>query len=122
MHVQHVVARFGRDREGVVERDPLAASTALCGILTASVVDEYMPHLPRGDSEEMCPILRRGASGIDHAQVCFVDEGGGLKQMTFAFARHASRGKPPKFLLDEGYQGVERFAISARPRIQQLRD
>jgi hypothetical protein len=57
---------------------------------------------------------------IDQLQVCFVDQGGGLKGPAGLLASHEMPGDAPEFVIDARRQLLQRFLITVRPGAKKL--
>jgi len=75
-------------------------------------------HRLGGDAKEMSAVLKVFFFLFDHPQVRLMDERGGLQSVTRVLLAHVTPGHLAQFLVDEGHQLVERFAIAVIPLLQ----
>ena len=79
-------------------------------------------HHLRGDAEEVRAILPLNPGLIDHPEVSFMDQGGGLESVAAALAVQVATGEPPQFPIDHREQQIDGLAIAMFHLDQELRD
>ena len=97
---------------GFVEREHGRAGAALLRAPADGVVDEDAAHRLGGDGEEMRAVAPVNRVLVDKAQVCFVDERGGLQRVSGPLARKLARSNPLQLEIDERQQLIERRAVA----------
>jgi len=75
----------------------------LNSISPARVVHQNPTHHLRRHGEKLDSRLNVHSPAPDQAQVGFIDQGRGLKQMPGPFAAHAIRCHPPQFFVNYGH-------------------
>ena len=113
---------IGSDCRRFFQRDLLRATAAFCISMTTRVVDQNASHDLRRDREEMRTIGPVHVSLIDETDVSFVNQGGGLKCVTFSLAAHVAAREPVQFFVDQRIQLVECGLVSVAPLSEQLGD
>ena len=100
----------------------LRATATLCIRVATRVIDENAPHYLRRDGEEMRTIGPVNVFLIDEPNVSLVDEGCGLKRVTFSLPAHVATRKAMEFVVDQRIQLVECVLVSVAPLSEQLSD
>jgi hypothetical protein len=70
----------------------------------ARIVQQHLPHSPRGNGEKMRAILPLYFPLAGEAQIGFMDDGSGLQRVARAFAPHLRARYTTQFVV---YQGNE---------------
>jgi len=86
-------------------------SSAFRGLFRASMIDEYPPHCPRTDGDEVSAILPRNIH-LPDLQICFVDQRGRLKSMIVPLMSHRSFRNTPEFAVNERHQIIGGILIA----------
>jgi DNA gyrase inhibitor GyrI len=81
----------------------------------ARVVDKDATHDSSRYREEMCAILPLDRFSVDHADIGFVDECGGLEAVPHALSGHAAARNLMEFLMDQWDQSLARVVVSLPP-------
>jgi len=79
------------------------------------VVYQDPAHQLGGHREKVGAVLPRGGALIDQAQICFVDEAGGLQSVIVPFPLKILPGELAQFFVDQGHQPRGRLPIAAAP-------
>src|SRR5262245_57753438 len=90
--------------------------------MASRAVDEDPPHQLRRHREEMRTILPVHTLVIDKAQICLVDELGGLQAVAAALPAHVASREPMQLVIDNGRQSIQGFVIATAPGLQQRAD
>ena len=100
---------------------PAAASNAAASFLRearAGVVDQDVPHHPRGEGEEMGPVLPDDLPAVEEAQEELVDEGGRLEGVRRPLSPELGCREGAELPVDEGNELLERPILSGPPLLQ----
>ncbi len=87
-------------------------AAALFCVRSPGVIDQDLTHQPRGNREEVRTILERQSVEIHEAQVCFMNERGGLKRLSGALPSQARAGYATELSVDQRNQRVERRFVT----------
>ena len=101
------------------ERD--GAPTALLGLVASGVGDEHLTHGPRGQRQEVGPVLPLHALTVDQLEIRLVDEGRRGERMARRLAAQTAVGAAPQVLVDQREKLVQGDAVSAPPGGQEGR-
>ena len=85
----------------MIDGERRLAATAFDGVSIAGVLYEDPAHGLGGCAEEVAAALPGVGLAFQKADVGFMNEGGGLKSVTGAFAGHLSAGGLAEFVVDE---------------------
>ena len=83
------------------------------------MVNEHPPHQPRGNREEVCPILPVDALRVHQPHVRLVHQRSGLQRVTRPLVPHAPFGDAVQLGLQERDEPVQRFPVTVPPRDEQ---
>ena len=100
----------------------VAAPPRLSGLYATRVIDEDLPHQPRGQREEMRAVVHRHAIEIDEPKVRLVDEHRRLQRVAGAFVLESCACDAPQFVVDDRKQLVQGGFIALAPLKKQRRD
>jgi hypothetical protein len=78
-------------------------------MMGARVIDQDLPHHPRGDAEEVRAVLPGDRVVTEQLQVRLVNERGGLKRMAVPFPSKASGRSLLEVAIDERQEPVARL-------------
>jgi hypothetical protein len=98
------------------------AAAALAGVPGARAIDEHAAHHPRGDGQELRPVLPVHAPLIDEAHVGFVHERGGLQRMSGPLPPQVRGGAAAQLGIDQTHGALTSVEVSCRPGVEELRD
>ncbi len=74
-----------RGNLNIFQRNAFGLAPTFRGDMSPGVIDKNSSHELRGDPEKLGAILPLDAALVDHAQIHFVDERGGLQSVVAAF-------------------------------------
>ena len=93
----------------------VADAASLASRLAACVIDQDLPHQPRGHREEVGAILRPRSARSDQPQVGLMDQCRCLKRVAWSFLTEPRPGHPAQFFVDERQQLLERVSVPGPP-------
>ncbi len=98
-----------------------AANAFLIGA-TARMIHEDSPHHLSGNGKELGAVLPISSLLGCEPQVCFMDQGAGLKRMFRALVTHIAVSQPAELYIDDRKKLTGSFCIAFTPRPQQQGD
>ncbi len=105
-----------------IQFNPLPVATALDGVATSGLVDEYPSHRFRGRSEEVAAVAPKRVALADESHVRLVDESSRLQRVTWSLAGHAPVCNLVKLVIHERKQLAQSLGVVQRLIGQQPRD
>ena len=114
-HVDILTARRIRDRR--YRPSSARAHPAFARAALPRVVDQDLPHHPRGDPKEMAAVLPDPPSVFDQPQVCLIHERRGLKGVIVPLAPHVRARDTTQFSLNGGQKALLVLGISPLPEL-----
>lgn len=112
---------IGDSAHAIGKRHPGETGPAFGAEARLGVVDEDSPHEAGRDSTEMGSIFP-GNIHIDQPLERFVHDRGGLQGMPATLRSHVLASEPPKLVIDERGEPLERLLIPCAPLNEQLRN
>lgn len=104
---EHLVGALFRHRHDVFQGDRARAVAPFRGLAATGMVHQDAAHEEGGDSQELRAVLAIRQTLVDHAEIGFMDEGGGLERMLAPFPLEVSFGYAMQFGIDQGEQVVK---------------
>jgi hypothetical protein len=105
------VEAVGGDGEVIIHLHAMQAACAPSGIMLPGIVDENLAHDVSGESDELS-----AAAPVDvftgEAEICFVDQRGGLQGVVGALAAHIGLSEAVKLSVHEWKQPVGRSGVA----------
>jgi hypothetical protein len=86
----------------------------------AGVVHKDLTHCPRGNGDEMRPVLQLNRLASCQSDVRLVDEGRALQGVIRSFGLELVVSETPQLLVHQGHESAEGFFIALRPLLQKL--
>ena len=121
VHRQHVDLFGAVGRDVLDQRDAYQTAATLVGPARPRQVHEDPSHDAGRRSEEVGPTQPPGLSLIDESDVGLVHEGGRLQRMACRFTTHVCCRQASEFVVEEGYELVERLSPAVARGAKQLR-
>jgi hypothetical protein len=84
------------------------------------VIDQDPPHRLRGDCIKMCSVLPRHSLLVGQAQICFINQRGRLKHVTWRLVSKVSPSYTLQFLIYKWEQLIGRGLVAVAPISEQL--
>ena len=91
-------------------------------MLGPCIVYQNVAHHPRGDGEELRPVLPADVLPVDQPEVGLVHQSRGLQNMAAPLVRQVNGSHPMQLLLEDGPQTFHSRQIAPAPGDQQLRN
>src|ERR1041384_8191907 len=107
-----MVGEYGR---GIVQRYFVKFAAPFESTFRARMIDEDLPHQPRGDAKEMGTTLPSGQLLFNHSEIRFMKKGGWLEGLGFLFFSEIAGGEFAQFLIHERHQLIESAFIALLP-------
>lgn len=101
-----------------MKRSRLGASAALRRLPSLRVIQQDLPHRPRGDTQEVRPILPGHGRRARQPQIGLVGEGGGVEAVVRIPAPPLAAGNFAEFFVHDGQEFIECASV-ARPHFGQ---
>ncbi len=117
---EDVLKLLRRDRQVVVQFDPLQAAISLLGFAGAGIIHQDVPHYIGGHPDEVLTAIPLRIFFAE-PKVGLIDESGGLQGVIGAFPSHIRRGQPVELGIDQRQELVCRTGITLDHLIQELR-
>ena len=102
-------------RDRLVEHDPRCRAAPLAGRLPARVIDQDLPHQPRGHRKQVGAILRRRRARSHQPEIRLVDQRGRLKGVVWLFLTKPRSRHPAQLLVHERQQLLQRVSVPGPP-------
>jgi hypothetical protein len=75
--------------------------TAFCGTISASMVDQNLPHQAGCHRQEVCSVAGIKGMLTNQAQIGLMDQGGALQCVSWTFAVQLTASDLAQFLVDQ---------------------
>src|SRR5215831_14799779 len=84
-------------------------------------VDQYPSHQPGRNRKEVCSVLPTQIFSADQADVCFMDQSGGLQSMTRALTPNVTLGQAMQLFVNDRHKPFTSRFVTIAPSQEQLR-
>ena len=95
-------------------------TATLSRVMRAGMIDQDLPHHACGDSIKVRAIFPARLAIIDHTEIRFVNERGGLQRVVGALALQIPAREGPQLLVNQRHQLLRHAFIAFTPVDQQL--
>lgn len=115
VQTNQLAALLRSDCSNFLERDLLRAAATLCVSMSPRVIDQDASHDLGGDRKKVRAIRPVHILLIDHTDVSFVYQSGGLKCMVFSLLAHVTAGEAMELVIDQRVQLVQSGLVPFAP-------